>query len=376
MRKWFRFLRGLGQVMPFDLSQVPAVTDLVADVGHFLDGLSFDTEGDRTAFSDLLWASLDRLSTRGWSDACLVDIYLSQLKSCPSLLGLNVLQEQADLVGSGLFVAMWQAEWTEVSSAKACHLLELALKTLGFEKALQPHQDFSVYVSGFADFAPDHVFWQQLAVVVQLAFPDGRLAEKGQLARQIHQLRYVISLQQTMWIRQHYGQVGQSDRQALVAYLAEQNLEDKVLERWGILPSDYAYDLRESARLHNKLAFTKAGLPIPSLHIPNVKILLHFHSELILDAKGKFANILDLSENGVVNGSSFNYASRNDYRHWELDILPTKEHDPCFRRRILRTPRYRYQSPMMKRKPILFWREHDWLWSYFNPLGGYMLKRM
>ena len=48
-------------------------------------------------------------------------------------------------------------------------------------------------INQFSDnLAPDHVFWQEFAEVVQLAFPAESMAADNLLAHQIHQFRYVI----------------------------------------------------------------------------------------------------------------------------------------------------------------------------------------
>ncbi len=106
-------------------------------------------------------------------------------------------------------------------------------------------------------------------------------------------------------MRQQFGK-GKTDWQALIAYV-------RSLPRWS-------YRLRESARLHNKQLFGKKNqktLPV------NMKILIHFHSEFILNQDGQFALILEERPhvNGVVNGASFNYARANNKREWERTRL-------------------------------------------------------
>lgn len=115
---------------------------------------------------------------------------------------------------------------------------------------------------------------------------------------------------------------GKTDWQALIAYL-------RSLPRWS-------YRLRDSARLHNKQLFGKKNqktLPV------NMKILIHFHSEFILNQDGQFALILEERPhvNGVVNGASFNYARANNKRHRQLDMAPVGRQDPVFRKELLRS---------------------------------------
>ncbi len=63
-----------------------------------------------------------------------------------------------------------------------------------------------------------------------------------------------------------------------------------------------------------------------------MKILIHFHSEFILNQDGQFALILEERPhvNGVVNGASFNYARANNKRHRQLDMAPVGRQDPVF----------------------------------------------
>lgn len=363
--------------MPFIVSQVQPSLSLEQVIQQHLAICTWESEQGRVDVEQALRAGLSRLRQIGWSEETLSTHCLVYLSYQPDVWEWQLLERQACLFGSDLFVAMWQAEWTEKTFSKARHLLQIGLNTLGFDKGLTQRQTESdTYLSRMADIAPDHVFWRQLASLVQIAFPDNSLSHKGDLARQIHQLRYLISWQQSEWVRRHYGGKEGSDRAALIAYLSHFNVKDSLWENLGLLSYDYTYDLTKSSRLHNKLAFTKEGLPVPSLAIPNVKILLRFHSEFILDARGQFANILDGTENGIVNGASFNYASRNGRCHEALDILPVRNHDPRFRRRVLRTPRYRYYSPAKLSRWLGIWWRQDWIWSYFNPKGLYAQDEM
>ena len=60
--------------------------------------------------------------------------------------------------------------------------------------------------------------------MVQVAFALDSLASKAGdqlLKRQVHQFRYLLSAYQTQWIREHYAKTGQTDEEALQAYLQE-----------------------------------------------------------------------------------------------------------------------------------------------------------
>ena len=82
----------------------------------------------------------------------------------------------------------------------------------------------------------------------------------------------------------------------------------------------FDFDVTESARLHNKAT----RRPILGFELPvNFKILMAFHTEFILDSNGHFANEIDpqgQTHNGIINGASFNYANKNNQRHYELDV--------------------------------------------------------
>ncbi len=129
----------------------------------------------------------------------------------------------------------------------------------------------------------------------------------------------------------------------------------------------FDFDLTESARLHNKAPkHVILGFELPI----NLKILLAFHTEFILDSRGHFANEIDpqgQTHNGIINGASFNYANHNDQRHYELDVAAIKRHDPLFRKRILANQGNTFLAPLW----IKHRRHMDWERSYFNKKGHY-----
>lgn len=211
----------------------------------------------------------------------------------------------------------------------------------------------------FSDnLSPNHLFWSELARLVQVAYPGESMAEDNLLAHQVHQFRYVISAYQAQWIREEFP--AKSDWQSMLAYL-----KDKKERRFWRRRFDF--DLTESARLHNKAPkHVILGFELPI----NLKILLAFHTEFILDSRGHFANEIDpqgQTHNGIINGASFNYANHNDQRHYELDVAAIKRHDPLFRKRILANQGNAFLAPLwIKRR-----RHADWERSYFNKKGHY-----
>lgn len=104
------------------------------------------------------------------------------------------------------------------------------------------------------------------------------------------------------------------------------------------------YTLLDSARLHNKLKIEGEKVIFPDQELSyNIKVLLWFHTEFILDNKGFFLNEIDgevVTEKGIVNGASFNYGTDGP-RHWDLDVDPIRHHDPNFRREVAKG----FQSP-------------------------------
>ena len=59
---------------------------------------------------------------------------------------------------------------------------------------------------------------------MQVAFEKDPLADQSGdqlLKRQVHQLRYLLSSYQAQWIRMHNARAGQTDEEALQAYLQE-----------------------------------------------------------------------------------------------------------------------------------------------------------
>jgi len=86
--------------------------------------------------------------------------------------------------------------------------------------------------------------------------------------------------------------------------------------------------------------------------------LLNFHTEYILDQAGRFLNEVDpveVSENGIVNGASFNYGLARGRTHKDLDIDPVKAWDPAFRKQVLYRQGVRYLAPKNDRSVEGYW---------------------
>lgn len=270
--------------------------------------------------------------------------------------------EEVMLVGSPSFKALWDLAQPR-SSKEAKNLLQILLKQLDFPEELSgKDEEVRQLLRGFSsDLSPHDRFWKSLAQCVQLAFPKESLSQQGLLEKMIHQCRYLISLQQSQWVRDHYGKETQTDREALLSYLKSVKIKSPYLRR------RQPYTFKESSRLHNKLAIKNGQLYYPDGKSQiNLKILLDFHTEFILSQDGDFLDVMTpqkQTENGVINGASFNYAYRNDALHRALDVHPIEHHDPLFRKKTC----HGFRSP----KLVFFIGQKDWERSYFNRKGLY-----
>lgn len=261
------------------------------------------------------------------------------------------------LIGDEKFLDYWENSRSNLSMSSARDLLKWLMELVEMPAELTGNLVETRYLlNRFSlDLHPDHPFWFQLSQLVQVAFPNQSLSETTYLARQVHQFRYVISAFQAQWVRQHFSE--KTDRQSLLCYL-----KGKKMRRFWRRQFDF--DMTESSRLHNKLP----KVAIKGYQLPvNMKIVMGFHTEFILDSFGRFANEIDpqgVSHNGIINGASFNYANANDKRHRELDILPISVHDPVFRKKILANDGNAFQAPKLARR-----KDADWALSYFNKKG-------
>ncbi|MGT2715074.1 DUF3114 domain-containing protein [Streptococcus respiraculi] len=283
------------------------------------------------------------LKEQGWSDETLE----------------RTVERQLDLgdsrIGSSLFRELW---WLEKMSKTPRQLLQVLVTIVGMPEDVSGELvENQAFVARFhPDLAPHDPFWWELSDVVNQAFPKDTMAEKDLLARQLHQLRYVISSQQAEYVRKHFKEADETDSQALARYLRK-------TYPWWCWKKDYT--IGTSARLHNKLRFEKGQKFYPSGYPSfNIKILLHFHTEFILDSRGNFLNEMDaqeVTEIGIVNGASFNYGKAGK-RHWDLDVDTVGPHDPAFRNRATKG----FRAPNRSGKT-----EADYERSYFNSQGLY-----
>lgn len=263
-------------------------------------------------------------------------------------------------IGDKDFFYFWENSKAASTSDKARLVLQELMDILEMPEELSGEiAQTRKLLNQFSDnLSPNHLFWSELARLVQVAYPGESMTEDNLLSHQVHQFRYVISAYQAQWIREEFPV--KSDWQSMLAYL-----KDKKERRFWRRRFDF--DLTESARLHNKAPkHVILGFELPI----NLKILLAFHTEFILDSRGHFANEIDpqgQTHNGIINGASFNYANHNDQRHYELDVAAIKRHDPLFRKRILANQGNTFLAPLW----IKCRRHEDWERSYFNKKGHY-----
>ncbi|MCO4488048.1 hypothetical protein Si116_00340 [Streptococcus infantarius subsp. infantarius] len=263
-------------------------------------------------------------------------------------------------IGNKDFFYFWENSKAASTSDKARLVLQELMDILEMPEELSGEiAQTRKLLNQFSDnLSPNHLFWSELARLVQVAYPGESMTEDNLLSHQVHQFRYVISAYQAQWVREEFP--AKSDWQSMLAYL-----KDKKERRFWRRRFDF--DLTESARLHNKAPkHVILGFELPI----NLKILLAFHTEFILDSRGHFANEIDpqgQTHNGIINGASFNYANHNDQRHYELDVAAIKRHDPLFRKRILANQGNTFLAPLW----IKCRRHEDWERSYFNKKGHY-----
>lgn len=291
------------------------------------------------------------LARLGWREHSLayLEKYLQGYKDS------QAYQEQYQSVfffASPLFQKMWEKELQNLDEVSAQDLLRGVMKLLLMPCDLSGScEETAFLLSRIApDCPPGSDFWKAFSRVVQIAFEKDHLADQSGdqlLKRQVHQLRYLLSSYQAQWIRTYEARAGQTDEEALQAYLQEAR---------AITVDAYA-----AARLHNKVSVTSDG----HLHYPsgasqqvNFKVLLNFHTEYILDQAGGFLNEVDpveVSENGIVNGASFNYGLARGRTHKDLDIDPVKAWDPPFRKQVLYQQGIRYLAPKNDRSVEGYW---------------------
>jgi hypothetical protein len=265
----------------------------------------------------------------------------------------NYLQE-AQLFGSPFFQKLWQAEEVQNSRLGTQELLVLAMSLVNMPEELSGgKRETNLLLARIApDLTPHDGFWKIFSRTLRQAFPADDLSQKDgnqKLKKQLHQFRYVISCQQAQWVRDHYRQDGMTDAEALASYLRD--------------CSAVPYSFQESSRLHNKAYIDKMSsqviYPDGQASQANIKILIDFHTEFILDQTGCFLNIIDpegACQNGIVNGASFNYGERNrpvnQASHTRYDVKTPAVWDPRFRRLVIENGGRKFKSPQNNRGPL------------------------
>ena len=225
------------------------------------------------------------------------------------------------IVGTKVFDNMWYA-WKadRISASESKKKLSALMKITGMDKL--DEKSSADQLRAVADkinkkMKPDDKFWGSLAGTVEKAYyPNGM---KGDLGKQLHLFRYVISYQQAKYIVDNYK--GRTDEEKLINYIVKEKI-------WN-------WTADESARLHQKLYTNSQNTIIyPNGHSNanggvNLKVVTNtrFRSEFIIIGDGKFLALLDkdATQDAKANCSSFNYARQNDYIHQVLDVNPAGE---------------------------------------------------
>ena len=296
-----------------------------------------------------------QLQSIGWSQEVLKQVFAGFNNG----QGKTVSEEgdyrqEAQLFGSPFFQELWQAEAAQNSRLGVRKLLVLAMNLVNMPEELSGDKSETEHLLAqlAPDLAPHDCFWKIFSKTLRQAFPADDFSQKDgnqKLKRQLHQFRYVISCQQAQWVRDHFREVGMTDAEALAAYFkADPGLP---------------YSFKESSRLHNKAYIDKmseqAIYPNGQASQANIKILIDFHTEFILDQTGRFLNIIDpegASQNGVVNGASFNYDERNrpvnQASHTRYDVKTPAVWDPRFRRLAIENSGRKFKLPQNNRGPL------------------------
>lgn len=296
-----------------------------------------------------------QLQSIGWSQTALEQVFVGLNNGQGKTVSeeRDYLQE-AQLFGSPFFQDLWLAEDAQNSRLGAQELLVLAMNLVNMPEELSGDKaETDLLLARIApNLTPHDGFWKIFSRTLRQAFPADDFSQRDgnqKLKRQLHQFRYVISCQQAQWVRDHYRQTGMTDAEALASYLKD----------WSALP----YSFQESSRLHNKAHIDKrseqAIYPDGQASQANIKILIDFHTEFILDQTGRFLNIIDpegASQNGIVNGASFNYGERNrpvnQASHTRYDVKTPAVWDPRFRRFAIENSVHKFKSPQNNRGPL------------------------
>ncbi|EHJ52452.1 hypothetical cytosolic protein [Streptococcus macacae NCTC 11558] len=359
--------------------------DLETYVNRLKQNLS---AAEKASIRQQLQTEIGDLQKLGWSNQAIQSIFLKRpsatIRASQIAAVFDKRFKTIKVLGSSDFQKMWEIEGKSKTRSAAKRQLKIAVNTAGMPKEISVSKKESArLISHFSnDIEPNDDFWKLLAEAVQRAFPDRSLARAGDLEQRVHQLRYVISAQQAQWVRHTYRKTGMTDAQALAHYMKDMDETNNFFEKIGVDKSDYYYNYNfgESSRLHNKVAVFSDSLMNKMKYYPdgkdqvNFKIVMNFYSEFILNESGHFVNVLDpevTTENGVINGASFNYANENNSQHRYLDIYPVRLHDPKFRRTFLQKYQAIFKAPNKVKQSRFSNRQLRWEDSYFNKNGHY-----
>lgn len=302
------------------------------------------SKAEKKEYKAAVMKQLTELKNEGWANSSLQAYvaYLNSHKQSDSLhqvdqKKLNSVYQQSQLAGSKLFISMWDKWETKKDKAASRSKLEVLLKIVHVSEDLSSDpKNTAELLSHFSkDLAPHDKFWDSIAETVQWAFPQPEKLN-GDLGKKVNNLRYVISAEQAQYVRDNYQ--GKTDEDKLANYFKKENVK-------------YTFD---SDRLHQKISDPGTGDYPEGYGTGNFKILVNFHNEFIINSEGRFQNEIDpegASQNGVVNGASFNYANVNDYSskhpndpksvHGRIDIHISKV-DPLWRKQETENNAFEY----------------------------------
>ena len=235
------------------------------------------------------------------------------------------------IVGTKVFDNMWYA-WKadRISASESKKKLSVLMKITGMNKL--DERSSADQLRAIADkinkrMKPDDKFWGSLAGTVEKAYyPSGM---KGDLGKQLHLFRYVISYQQAKYIVDNYK--GRTDEEKLINYIVKEKIWNWTAEESTRLHLKSYYDTSAKKDLYpDGHSYANGGI--------NLKVVTNarFRSEFIINGDGKFLTLLDkgATQDAKVNCSSFNYARRNDKVHTVLDVDPADprcKYEPQFR---------------------------------------------
>lgn len=345
------------------------------------------SDKDYQVYLTVLRSQVARLESDGWSKEAIKIGYLENVKvsydprleqSIQKQLGESY--EVARTFGSPVFQKMFSIDSEKADTPeKAKTVLQISMRYAGMPAELSGDTEETKRLVGNIDpnLAPHDDFWASFSETVRKAYPGDEFAkasDTGDLKRQTHQFRYVISAQQAQWVREHYRKNDMNDEDALVAYAKDH--------------PELEFEAGPSARLHNKAYYDadadKIVYPNDTKnpeHVQkeqaNYKVLLGFRTEFILSKDGNFLNEIDpegATENGIVNGASFNYGEDGS-SHKNLDMDTPAVWDPKFRQEIINNiydnEKHKYVSPNKIQKESDATKDSPWSNSYYNNTGRY-----